>query len=119
MSIPMRTVSSRESCGERHDGEKSHPCKLDVGHVGDHSCFWSSCGKTWPRSASDTCAPEKVGLEDDATSHLNNALQVSTLLAAELPKMIGNPGYLDDATKGLTAIDERIRAALELIEHWV
>lgn len=55
-------------------------------------------------------------LEDTAPSHLKNALQVSTLLAAELPKMIGNPGYLDDATLALTAIDERIRAALELIK---
>lgn len=55
-------------------------------------------------------------IEDDATSHLKNALQVSVLLAAELPKMIGNPGYLSDATMALHSIDSRIRSALALIE---
>lgn len=34
-------------CGITHDGRWDHPCDLSPGHGGDHSCYWSRCGKRW------------------------------------------------------------------------
>jgi hypothetical protein len=80
------------------------PCP---GHVMSGRCL--RCLKLQP-------VERATPMVDNATSHLNNALQVSVMLAAELPRMIGNPGYQDQAAKALAAIDDRIRAALVFVK---